>query len=215
MLLFLLLIIPCVLALYCVYTKSTKSLLVMFTGLMVAVIYCAVRVIGFYSHRLIPDSFSSNYIYYLLRYTLIPVISIFVVYILLTRDSWELKFSMFFPLLGTFYAVFIPYKVIAFTQSVYSGYDIFLRPIVYIAMIGQVAFCLYYAYMCFTQKKIAFGILNIIILAVYLLVPAALDSMFALNEKTGIVVLAGLIYSLIPASYGAYKLIKSMIESAK
>ena len=152
MLLFLLLFMPCVLAMYCFVTKNKKVVPVMFIGLLIAVLYTAVRVIAFYSHRVITDSFMVNYIYYLIRFTIIPVVTIYVLYILLTRDTWEFKISMFFPLIGTFYAIFIPYKVVAFTPSTYNGYDLFLRPMIYMAMVGGIAVCLNYCFKFFVEK---------------------------------------------------------------
>lgn len=203
---------PCVLIFYCCAVKNRKVYPVMFIGIMTAVIYCLVRVMGFYSHRLIPDSLSSNYIYYLIRYTLIPVISIYVLYILLTRDSWEFKLNMFFPLLGTFYAIFIPYKVIAFTQSIYSGYDIFLRPVLYTAMIGQCAICLSNLYKSITNKKIINIILNILVMIVYLLIPAMMDAMFDLNMELWIIVTVTVLYGLITLTWAVLKLVLAKIK---
>lgn len=212
MLLFLLLFMPCVLALYCVVSKNKKVAPVIFIGLMVALIYCAIRVIGTFSHRIIPDSFAINYFYYLIRFTLIPVITIYALYVLLTRDTWELKISMFFPLIGTFYAVFIPYKVVAFTQSVYSGYDLFLRPMIYMAMVGGVAICLFFAFKYIVLEKIPFAIISILVIIIYLLLPAFFDALFALNKATGLVIAGGLVYSLIPGLYGIYCLVNKLLE---
>ncbi len=212
MLLFLILFMPCVLALYCFVSKNKKVAPVIFIGLMVALLYCAVRVIGTFSHRIIPDSFGTNYFYYLIRFTVIPVITIYALYVLLTRDTWEFKISMFFPLLGTFYAVFIPYKVVAFTQSVYSGYDLFLRPMIYMAMIGGLAICLFFAFKYIVLEKIPLAIISIVLIIVYMLIPALFDTLFALNKATAVVICGGLLYSLIPGLYGGYCVVKKMLE---
>lgn len=209
MLLFLLCFMPCVLAFYYCYVNDKKVLPVMFIGLMTAVIYCFVRVMGFYSHRLIPDSFQSNYIYYLFRFTIIPIVAIYGIYLLITRDSWEFKTKMFFPLIGTFYAIFIPYKVIAFTQSIYNPYDIFIRPLIYMAMIAQCAISIKAIYNGSKDKNIVSIVLNALLIVVFIVLPAIFDSLYIMNIYIVFAFVGGIIYSIIPLIFTILNILKS------
>lgn len=182
MLLFIILLIPCALVFYCLERRDSRIVPVMFIGLMCATAYSLIRLIFFYSHRVIPDSFFLNFIYYYLRLSLIPNLVIYSLYCLLTKGSMEFKVNSFFPLMGVFYAIFIPYNVVAFTDSIYSGYDLFLKPALYLAMLVEFTICLKKFFAIKEGKISGNKTVCIILIALYSIFPAVIDSLYAMDK---------------------------------
>ena len=200
MLLFLILLLPCALTAYAVFIKDKKIILPVFAGLITAVVVCACRFFFSYEHRLIYDSFSENFIYYLLKQNLLPLLIVSVVYALVSRDTAEYKVKNFFPLLCSFFAVYLPYCVITSSEIYYQAYDIFLKPVIYLAMLVMIASCLINAWQSFVDKKIIFAILDILIILVYAFFPAVSDALYSINYNFAIILIIGIVYSLIPAA---------------
>ena len=182
MLLFLILLIPCAIALYCIEKKDQKLVPIMFIGLMCAVVYSLIRIIFFYSHRITLDSFLMNFLWYYIRLALLPNLVIYSLYCLLTKGSAEFKINSFFPLMAVFYAVFIPYNVVAFTDSIYSGYDCFLKPVLYLAMLVELTICLKKFHAIKKENASGNSTLCIILIILYSIVPPAVDSFYAMNK---------------------------------
>ena len=198
MLLFLLTLLPFALILYSFLKKDKKIILPVFAGLVTAVVVCACRFFFTYEHRLIYDSFSENYIYYLVKQNLLPLLIVSAVYALVSRDTAEYKIDNFFPLLCTFFIVYLPYCVITASEFYYQAYDIFLKPVIYLAMLVMISFCLKNGWNSITSKNMFFAALNILIIVVYAFYPAVSDTLYAINYNFAIILIIGLVYSLIP-----------------
>ena len=170
----------------------------MLVGVLCAVLLCAFKVFFTYSHRLVPVSFSENFVFYLLNQSCLPVCVVSLIYFLITKDSLENKINAFFPLISAFYAVYLPYLVISGTTSVYSGYAIFIKPLVYLAMILQCALSLCCIFTSVKSKKVVFVAINIVLIVAYLIIPAIIEALYAMNMSFVAVIILSAVYVILP-----------------
>ncbi len=198
MLLFLISFLPIALIAYAFFIKDKKIILPVIAGLITAVVVCACRFFFTYEHRLVYDSFSENFIYFFIKQSLLPLFIVSAVYAIISRDTVEFKVKNFFPLLCTFYAVYLPYCVITVSEFYYQAYDIFLKPVIYLAMLVMIGSCLINAWAAISSKKIVFAVLDILIILVYAFYPAVSDALYAINYNCAVILAVGIVYSLIP-----------------
>lgn len=106
-------------------------------------IVCAGKSFFFYLHRIVLYSFGINFLYILFGQILLPSGIIYAIFWFISKDSRNFKVKACFPLLASFYIVYLPYRVIAGGGSVYSAFELFLKPIMYLAFIAGVAEVVY------------------------------------------------------------------------
>ena len=205
MLLFLILLLPCAFTTYCFIVKDKKIILPSLAGFFTAVIVCACRYFFSYEHRLVYSSFADNFIYYLVKQNLLPLVIVSILFALITRDTWEYKIKNFFPLMCAFFAVYLPYCVITASEYYYQAYDLFLKPLIYLAMVVQISICLISFYQSLVNKKIVFSILNVLIALCYIIYPAVSDALYAINHGFALILILGIIYTLVPFALLAIK----------
>ncbi len=198
MLLFLIFLLPCALLTYSFISKDKKIILPVFAGLITASIVCACRYFFSYEHRLIYSSFGQNFAYYLIKQDFLPLLIVSLVYALISRDCAEYKFKNFFPLLTSFFAVYLPYCVITSSEIYYQAYDLFLKPIIYLAMLTQIALCLVNIWNSLTSGKIVFIVLDVLIIILYAIYPAVSDALYAIDYSFALILVIGILYSLLP-----------------
>ncbi len=198
MLLFLFIVLPLSLVVYYLFNKERKFFCPMLVGVLCAVLLCAFKVFFTYSHRLIPVSFSENFAYYLLNQSCLPVCVVSLIYFLITKDSLENKINAFFPLISAFYAVYLPYLVVSGTTSVYSGYAIFMKPLVFLAMVVQCALSLRCIFVSVKSKNVVFVAINIVLIVAYLVIPAIIEAWYAMNMSFVAVIVLSVVYVIIP-----------------
>lgn len=209
MLLFLLMLLPLALITYCLYARDRKILFPAAAGCFSAVIVCACRFFFSYEHRLVYDSFSENFLYSLLKQNLLPLVIVTAIFALVSRDTIEYKVKNFFPTLCSFFAVYLPYCVIAGTEYYYLPYDLFFKPVIYLAMLIQISLCIINAWKAFTEKKIAFAVIDILIILIYMIYPAVSDALYAIDQAFVIILIIGILYSFIPFGLLAIKQIRN------
>lgn len=198
MLLFLLILLPSALITYCIFAKDKKVLFPVAAGGLISVIVCACRFFFSYEHRLVYDSFTDNLIYFLVKETLVPLAAVSVFFAVFSRDKIEYKVKNFFPALCAFFAVYLPYCVISGSEYYYQSYDLFLKPVIYLAMLMQISLCLVNAWESVVNKKFFFVILDVLIICGYSFYPAVSDALYAIDYNFALVLTVGIVYSLIP-----------------
>lgn len=209
MLLFLILLLPCALTTYSFMLKDKKIFLPAVTGFFSAVIVCACRYFFSYEHRLVYSSFSSNFLYYLVKQNFLPLIVVTLVFALVTKDTWEYKVKNFFPLITSFFAVYLPYCVITSSEYYYQAYDLFLKPVIYLAMLVQLSFSLISLYQAIVNKKVGFAVINALLILLYLIYPAISDTLYAIHSSFGLILILGILYSLFPLALFIIKEIRT------
>ena len=208
MLLFLILLLPCALITYAFILKDKSIILTIFAGLMTATVVCACRYFFSFEHRLIYYSFGQNFAYYLVKQNLLPLIIVTAVYALISRDSAEYKIKNFFPLILSFFMVYLPYCVITSSEIYYQSYDIFLKPVIYLAMLAQLALSLTALYKAITEHKPLFITINVIIMLIYALYPAVSDALYAIDSSFALILILGIFYCLLPIAFLVLKFIR-------
>lgn len=208
MIFFNLLLLPVALFIYFAVSGQKKFFTVAATGFFVGMLVCGVRFVFFYSHRLVPDSFVLNYLFYLTRLVILPMI-VYVVFVLISKDTSEFKIKSFFPLMTSFAVVYYPYYFLTMSGSVYNGYDLFFRPVIYLAMLAGFSYALNMIYNSVVNKEAAAKIKYIIIAAVMLLFPALIDTAYLINKFFWLFTILGIAYSAVILGYAAISFIKN------
>ena len=201
MLLFLILLLPVTLLAYALIKKDRTIILPVFAGLITASVVCACRFFFTYEHHLIYYSFAQNFVYYLVKQNLLPLVIVSAVYALISRDTAEYKIKNFFPLMCTYFAVYLPYCVITSSEVYYQSYDLFLKPVIYLAMLVQISMSLIAAFNGIKDHKILSVIINGLLIIVYAFYPAVSDALYAIDYSFAIILLIGIIFSALPVLY--------------
>lgn len=191
MIFFLILLMPVSLFVYYAVYPKNKFLTLTFAGLFFSLLVCAIRFIFFYSHRLVPDNFLENFIYYFIRMIVIPFV-LYGAFCLVSKDTGDFKIKAFFPFIGGFTCVFYPYFFLAMSNSVYSGYDLFFRPVLYLAML--ISFSLFLKKIYLAHKKENSKLKYILLSVLFTLFPVVVDTMYFMNKFFFIFALLGVIY---------------------
>lgn len=198
MILFLVLLFPIAIAIYFLQTQEKKYLPAVYVGVMAGLLFCAFRIFFMYEHRLINASFLPNYLYYFFRNGFLPILFVYGLFYLFTKDIQEYKISSFFPLISSFYAIYLPYYVVSNTESVYTPYSVFLMPVLYLAMIVQISMCVKNIYNDKVQGLGNSLVPNIIIILFYMLYPSCVDTLYAINKFVVIACLVSIVYIAYP-----------------
>ena len=92
--------------------KFSKAFMI-FIGLVLGVIYALVDFFTAFAYRNPTYNIGTNFTYYFLSTTLMPVIICAVILFLLSKDNWQFKFQNFTPLILGFFVLFLPYETIS------------------------------------------------------------------------------------------------------
>lgn len=208
MLVFLLLLLPLAFIFYCFVKKDYQIIIPAVIGLMSAVIFCAFKSFLTFSHRVVPYSFSQNFIFFLSK-QLIPVLVLCAAFFVVSRDSFEYRFKSFFSLVCPFEIVYMPYFVISLTEStVYSNFGIFIYPLMVLSMLIVMSLDINYLYDGFTQRKIPVILLNIPLLLIYMILPSVVTAAYFMGTAFHIILIVSGIYIVLPLIYYSYLLVR-------
>lgn len=201
MLLFLLLLMPLSLTAYC-YNKSIRDVFpCILLGFFISLIFCGFKSFFMYSHVVIYYSIVRTFLSIFGFQILLPVVILYGVFFLVSHDSLLYKSGAFVPLVMSFYAIFLPYMVISGTESVYSGFQILIKPLLYTAMILQVGGALksmFYALQNQSKRLMRF---NAFLILVYLVFPAVIETIYLLSCNDFIVLIMSAAYVFCVFSY--------------
>lgn len=201
MILFASLLLPVFLIGYFIIKQDKSIVIPVSIGVIIAVLVCLFRMFFVYAHRIIPYSFSQNFIYYLLRQSVLPVFIIYGLFFLFSKDNLEYKIKMCFPLLISFYMVYLPYIIITSSEGLYSFYPLFVKPIVFLMMIIVFAQCIKKIFETFNNKKYVFFVLYILLLIIYLAAPAVFDALYVIDTDIFIMSVSSIVYCALPIVY--------------
>ncbi len=195
MYLFMFLLLPLILAAWCFYKKDSHLIPVIFTGLVAAVLVCGFKAFFLYSHRIIPYSFESNVIFLLVRQTLIPVVLLYGIFFAWSKDEISYKVEALFPLLLSFYMLYLPYTIISTSEGLYTTFPLFVKPVIFMVMIFSLGLGAKHIEKTVRNKKILFTVIWICISLVSLVVPSLLETMYILDVNYLLVLILSALYS--------------------
>lgn len=141
-----LIFLPALVYIVTVHFKDPMQIPVVITGVLSSVIFCILKAFFSYMHRVAPAGFVWNFIYILFARILLPVIIVYLLFLHFSNDDRQFKARSFFPLLGSFYTVFLPYCIIAGNGSAFSFFELFLEPVMYGLMLLSAAECVQMIY---------------------------------------------------------------------
>ena len=151
-----------------------------FCGLVTSVLYCFVGFLVFTSYRLPEFSFKNNFVYFFLTGTVFPVSCCILIYLLLGKNEWKFKLIMFSDVVASFYAVFLPYRIVS-VYDIADAFCLFVMPVVVLS-------CLYIlrkvsvfvaVIKAVLWKKIVFGVLSA---GIFLVMPAITETLYFIGS---------------------------------
>lgn len=138
MILFVLTLLPLSLLIYYFQREKTNRahlLPVMFIGFFTGCVFCAYKILFSNPYYLPESSFGRNFLYYFLGQTFFPVLVVYGLFFLFTnKDTLSERISYFFPITGSFYSLYLPYRVLE-TPLPYSGFQLFIKPLLYLGLL--------------------------------------------------------------------------------
>lgn len=173
---FTILLLPLAVAFYYFNSEKKHSLLSICIGIITGFLVLAVKEFFTNSHRIIPYSYSSNFIFLLFAETFIPVVVLFGIYFLISKDSLEFKFGEFFPLTASFYIVYLPYLVISSPEAK-TAFEIFAKPVLFLSMLVSLQTGLNLILKGIKSKKF-FIPAGVFLILLYLVIPALMEALF-------------------------------------
>jgi hypothetical protein len=178
MYLFLIILFPAALAWYIISTDDKAAVSVVLTGALSSVLFCALKAFFTFMYHLASTAFLPDYAYILFGQILVPVIIVYLLFFFLSRDTVSFRIKSYFPLMCSFFSVYLPYHILAGSASSYSVFELFMKPIIYLMMLVMSALCIKFVYRSFTEKNKKMQIQWILLLLVSLLVPAAVETVW-------------------------------------
>lgn len=196
MFLFLILLFPTVLCFCCFHsTKKIYGFLVA-AGAFLGILASGCTALFSYMHRIPEFSLCSNFFYYFLKEYALPLVFVYALYFFATKDSVEFRVKAFFPVVAAFYAVYMPYCVIASSSAAFSFFQLFAKPVL---MLSEVFFASFFAYRIYCAA-VSKNISKIIVLSfsalVMLVIPPALETMYLLSIALPVVYIVAAVFAL-------------------
>jgi hypothetical protein len=178
MFLFLIMLLPSALAYYLITAHDKAFIPVVITGGLSSVLFCAFKAFFSFMYRIPSASFLPNYAYILFGQTLVPAAVVYVLFFFLSKDDFSFRVNSYFPLLCSFFAVYMPYHIIAGSASLYSVFELFFKPVLCLMMLTASSICVRFVLRSFSDKDVRTRVIWISVLSAALLLPAAIETMW-------------------------------------
>ena len=189
------LLLPLILAAWCFYKRDLHLIPVIFTGVISAVLVCGFRAFFLYSHRVVPYSFLLNMCYLLVRQTLLPVVVLYGVFFLISKDELSYKIEAIFPLLISFYMLYLPYTILSASEKIITTFPLMLKPTLFAVMIFSIALSAKHIEKTFKAGKRVYAAVWILICVLSILLPSILETMYILDMNYLLILILCGIYS--------------------
>lgn len=198
MFLFLFLLLPFSLTLFLI-KNGTRYSTSIFIGIVSAVLICSFNLFFVTSSHVIHFSFKTNFINCLFKQLLLPVILLYGLFFIISRDTLEYKTKSFFPLICSFYSIYMPFFILKGHSVNYSFYELFCEALLFLTMIATVSV---YIKNLFNPsiKRIGLKILYIFLILIYLITPAIIQTLYIVSPENIFLYVLFVIYTIIPFS---------------
>lgn len=196
MFLFLILLFPTVLTFCCAHSAKKIYGFIVAVGAFAGIIASAGTALFAYMHRIPEYSVSSNFFYYFLKEYAFPMILVYALYFFTTKDSVEFRVKAFFPLITAFYAIYMPYCVIASSSAAFSFFQLFVKPVLMLSEVFIASLFIYKIYCAVSEKNVAGIVILSVLLLVNFFIPSFLETMYLMCIALPVVYIAAVIFSL-------------------
>ncbi len=170
---------------------------VIFTGLVSAVLVCGFRAFFLYSHRIVPFSFEMNMWYLLIRQTLLPVILLYGLFFLISKDTVSYKVRALFPLLISFYLLYLPYTILSGSEKIITTFPLFIKPVLFTVMIFSLGLSANHIEKTVRAKKYVFTAIWIIVALISIVAPSLLETMYIMDMSYFMILVCSGVYSAV------------------
>lgn len=177
MFVFLIVFLPCLVALYDIRIGKKESIMPTFAGFLLGVLLCTMKAFFSSSYRIPRANFFVNYCYTFFGCTVLPAAAVFTLFFFISNDTFSFRVRSFFPLVASFFALYLPYTVLEGSRSAYDFFELFIKPVLYGAFLWLSHFSLAFflhANMSGDKKTIRNAA---IIFSFVLLVPAFIETL--------------------------------------
>ncbi len=181
MFLFMILLFPAVLGFYWVRTSETKIRTLIFTGFLTGVIIDIFIALFSYLHRIPEYNYISNLLYFFLKDYFLPSAVLYLVYFFIVKEDLEFRIKSFFPLVASFFAVYMPYVTIVTDESLFSVFSLFFKPAIYLSYVIYLSFFIFKLYKFLINRKKLYTIFTILFLLASMLLPAILETFYIMS----------------------------------
>lgn len=193
MIFFLVSLLPAFLLLYFFRMGKFKQQLTLCVSFFLSVVFCTIVGLFGSSYRLTPASFFGNYFFFLFTQVIIPQVVLLVLFFLISKDSMDYKLLAIFPLLAGFYSVYLPFCVL-FSDEALNAFTLFFKPVIFLCMLcGESV-----AFLCLAEsirkRKTSMIVLFCLILALILLTPSALDTLYVVGLAKSLWITFSVVY---------------------
>lgn len=194
---FSILLLPLALSLYCAHSKRKSDALIIITGLLTGFFVLACKEFFTFSHRIVLYSFGRNFAYLFFREALIPLAVLYAAFFFLSKDTKEFRIKAFFPLLASFYTVYLPYLVITGPEA-RVFFTLFVKPWAFTAMLLSLGTGLEAAVLN-QSGKIMYRILGIAVCVLGIVLPSLTETFFLMGYPVIIRIVLVLLMTVLPA----------------
>lgn len=189
---FLFLAIPSILVCYCLtdnHFDSKKSFIppILF-GFLTGIFYITIREFFVSGTSTQVASFWKSSLKFFLCKDFFPTLIVTAIFMIFSKDSLDYKISSLIPLISSFYAVFIPYDVIALEEK-HTFYMLFTRTIIAISSIFSFSALIRFASEKFKNKNINSGILFSILSLFLFFIPSVSYSIWYYKISTVLLII--------------------------
>ena len=181
MTIFLLTLLPLsILIFYFQKEKENRAhlILVIFSGFFSATLYVGYKILFSSSYYVPALNFFKNFLFFAVTQAIIPVAVVYGLFYFFTKkDSLFARLSHFFPVLASFYSVYLPYLILE-TDKPYPPFYLFIKPLLFLSMFIFVHIWLNKAYATKLQTTKAKNFCNFAALFLNLVFPAIIESLW-------------------------------------
>lgn len=193
---FLFLAIPSVLVCYCLTDNqfsSKKSFIppILF-GFLTGIIYITIREFFIFETQMQIASFWKKTLNFFIYKDFLPTLILTAIFMIFSKDSVDYKTSVLIPLILSFYAVFIPYDVIALSEK-RTFYMLFTRTIIAISSVFSFCLLIRLATENFKNKNVKFGILFSILSLLSFFIPSITYSIWYYKISTILLIIISIL----------------------
>ena len=173
--------------------KFSKAFMI-FIGLILGVIYALVDFFTAFAYRNPTYNIGTNFTYYFLSTTLMPVIICAVILFLLSKDNWQFKFQNFTPLILGFFVLFLLYETIS-KNDTFDFFLLYIVPVLYTIMIILMDYNFEFIQAIY-EKSVKAKHLYIPILGILLalIIPSLIYSMYYTQMLVPLAIILGIIF---------------------
>lgn len=194
-LIFMFALIPAVLTYTCIKAGNRFVNLIVLCGGLSGILVSACTAFFSYMHRIPEYSFMSNFLYFFLKFYFVPMVLLYAVYFLCTKDELSVRLKAFFPLTAAFFAIYMPYCIYADASALKGFFFLFVKPVLCLSMIFYCSVFVNNFFYGINEKKGAVCTVNSICFLVASVLPAVLETMWLLNIAEIAVYAVSVVYS--------------------